>query len=138
MVPDLGGIQAAIVAALAGAQAVTALLADGANGIKDDVPENYTGFPYVEVGEWSVVQEDASLSDGYDATLTLRIWSRGGGQKQVHQIFGVMRPVLHMQTFTVEGFGTVITQLVGFVTFKPADGITYPGTVRVGVIAAEK
>lgn len=135
--PDLSGVQAAIYAALTANQALTALLADGAKGILDDVPEDYEGFPYIEIGEWSAAQEDTQLSEGYDATLTLRIWSKSGGQKTVHQIYGALRPILHAQNFTVAGLGTVITQIIGFVTFKPSDGITYPGTVRVQVIAAQ-
>jgi hypothetical protein len=133
-VPDLGGVQTAIAAALAAANEAAPF---AAGGILDDVPENYATFPYVEIGEWSARQEDTLLSDGYDATLTLRIWTRSGGQKGVHAVFNALRPLLHAQTFAVEGFGTVITQIVGFVTFKPEDGITYPGTVRVQVIAAE-
>lgn len=132
--PGLGGVQAAIVAALSEANAATPFVT---GGILDDVPEGYAVFPYIEVGEWVAPQEDASLSDGYDAVLTLRIWTRSGGQKGIHDVYSAMRPVLHAQTFTVDGFRTCITQVKSLITFKPTDGVTYPGTVRVQVIAAE-
>lgn len=132
--PDLGGVQAAIYAALTTANAASEF---AAGGILDDVPEDYAEFPYVEIGEWVVNQEDASNSDGYSAVLTLRIWTRKGGQKAVHDIFNALKPVLHAQSFSVPGFSTCITQVRSLITFKPADGVTYPGTVRVEIIAAE-
>jgi hypothetical protein len=134
-VPDLSAVQAVLYAALKGAPPLMQLLP---GGIFDDVPEDYAVFPYLEIGEWVASPDDASLCDGYIAVLTLRIWARSGGQKAVHQIYGQLRPVLHGQSFAVDGFGTCLTQIIGFVTFKPADGITYPGTVRVQVIAAEQ
>jgi hypothetical protein len=135
--PDLSAVQAALVAALKAAAPLTALLDDGAEGILDDVPENYSRFPYVEIGEWTAAQEDATLSDGYNVLWIIRIWTKAGGQKTTHLIYGAIRAVLHAQQFDVAGFRTCQTQVKAFLSFKPADGVIYPGTIHLEVIAAE-
>jgi hypothetical protein len=136
--PDLSAVQAALVAALKAAAPLAAMLKDGAGGILDDVPENYSLFPYVEIGEWTAAQEDATLSDGYTVLWIIRIWTKSGGQKITHQIYGAIRTVLHAQQFDgIAGFRTCQTQIKAFLSFKPADGVIYPGTIHVEVIAAE-
>jgi hypothetical protein len=110
-----------------------------AYGLKplDDVPVNYQITPegFVELGEWSAVEHDLSLSDGFDAVLTLHLWTRGGGQKSVHALFRLVRSALHNQTLAAPGYTSVIVFVKSVITMKEADGITYHGVVHVEMTA---
>jgi Protein of unknown function (DUF3168) len=135
--PDLSSVYAVLVGALKAAAPLTAQLGDGAAGILDDVPEDYNHYPFVEIGELTAAQEDATGSDGYNAMLIIRIWTKAGGQKTTNKIYGAIRAVLHAQQFAAAGFRTCQTQIKAFLSFKPGDGVIYPGTIHLEIIAAE-
>jgi len=124
---DLGPLQKA---------AFDALIAQGVNAL-DDVPPNYLGFPFVELGEWSAVADDLSLSDGFEAVLQLHLWTRAGGQKAVHDLFKLVRQALHNKTLAAAGYGPVIVFVKSLVTMKEQDGITYHGVVHATFYAYE-
>lgn len=62
-------------------------------GVYDDVPQpDDTGdagaFPYVTIGETVHTAWDTDTSRGDDASITIHIWSRYPGRKEIKQIQG--------------------------------------------------
>ncbi|MEO7102877.1 MAG: DUF3168 domain-containing protein [Gemmatimonadaceae bacterium] len=105
-------------------------------------PEN-TPYPYITFG---LVQENDDNLFGKPGTLAgqvLDIWTRkttttGGatqeiGGRQVLQIYGALRHLLHQQPLTVTGFSVVNGLVSLLATMDDPDGITVHGVARYDV-----
>ncbi|CAN7336346.1 DUF3168 domain-containing protein [Bosea sp. LjRoot90] len=68
--------------------------------VLDHVPSDVT-FPYIELGEFQIVDDGAQCHDGVEVFITLHVWSRPEagvtppGQVQVKTIAGAVRGSLH-------------------------------------------
>lgn len=129
-------IQAAIHAALVGDAALMALV----EGVYDAVPQasdsgNGAEFPYVVIGDDTHIPFDTDTSVGADTTLTIHVWSRYEGRKQVKEIQGVIYDVLHRQSIPITGFHLVGIDWLGSESFTDSDGLTRHGvqTFRITV-----
>src|SRR5690606_23892259 len=81
--------------------------------IYDTVPESVSSatapgseFPFVQIGDVDVISDDVDAADGsrHDGvmeTLTLHVWSRYRGQKEIKQIMQQIKNLLHDTTVTV-------------------------------------
>lgn len=89
-------LQQAVFAALTADPAIHALIADR---IFDAVPRGAT-FPYLVIGEGG---ETAVAPDEGEHTLSIHIWSRGGGHREVKTIAAAVRTALENATLAVAG-----------------------------------
>jgi len=125
----------------------TANVASGA--IYDHVPPNQWPNeaisspppPYVEIGEGLDVDDDTTgtgdgsvPSYGVLHTLTLHVWSRARGQKEIKQIVAAIRVVLHQKMLTVTGLASCMSRISGVNYLQQPDGVTYQAVVRVDLI----
>jgi hypothetical protein len=113
--------------------------------IYDDVPEAAekadapdTEFPYVAVGELDVIPDDVDASngsrdDGVMETLTLHVWSRYHGQKEVKQIMQQIKNLLHDTKITVTDRSSALAEVTMMRSFIDQDGKTRHGVVTVEV-----
>lgn len=60
----------------------------------DRVPADVV-FPYIELGEFQIVDDGAQCHDGQEVYVTLHIWSRSVGQVEAKTIAGAVRGSLH-------------------------------------------
>jgi len=130
------GIQTAIHAALTADAALMALVA----GVHDEVPQPADSgsddqFPYVVIGDDTHIPFDTDNSVGADTTITIHVWSRYSGRKQVKEIQGAIYDVLHRQTISVAGFSLVGIDWLQSQSFLDSDGLTRHGvqTFRITV-----
>lgn len=138
-------LQATIFAAL---KANGALSGEGGRAVRvyDDVPDAVLAatapdseFPYVQIGETDALPDDASTSagtgdDGEVETVTLHVWSRYQGQKEVKNIMQQIKSLLHNQALTVSGRASALAYVRSRRNFTDPDGRTRHGVVSVEVI----
>jgi len=120
-------LQKSLHSALVNDTALTSLLS-GAK-IYDDVPQG-TPFPYVTIGESTVRDWSTGSEAGSEHILTLHVWSRAKGRKQVHEIIDVMTAKLHDMNLPVSGHTLVNFRHELSEARRESDGETYHGIVR--------
>lgn len=114
--------------------------------VYDRVPDTASGatapdsaFPYVQIGEMDSIPDDVSASstvqdDGEVETITLHVWSRYQGQKEVKQIMQQIKDALHGVSLTVTGRASAQAYVRSRRNFLDPDGRTRHGVVSVEVI----
>jgi hypothetical protein len=120
-------LQKAVYGALIAHAGLVTLL--GGARIYDEVPRG-AAFPYVTFGpstmrDWSTGTETAS-----EHILTLRVWSKSGGERDVHLILEAIRTALHEAALTVVGHRLVSLRHELSDAMRDPDGETYFGTAR--------
>jgi hypothetical protein len=120
-------LQQAIYAALTGDAPLLALL--GGARIYDDVPVR-DQFPYVTFAQTSERDWSTGGEAGAEHIVTLHVWSRGGGRKEVLQIMAAMRTGLHEAALSLSGFRLVNLRHEISEARRDPDGETYHGIVR--------
>jgi hypothetical protein len=125
--PAALALQSALVASLVASADLTILM--GASRIFDDVPPG-TPYPYVTIGQ-TVERDWSTGSDfGSEHTVTLHVWSREPGRRQVHQIVGLMRAALASAPLTLADHRLVNLRHEFSDARRESDGETYHALVR--------
>ena len=120
-------IQRGVYRALAGSIDLTTLL--GGIRVYDDAPQA-APYPFITLGQSVVRDWSTGTEDGAEHDLTLHVWSRSDGKKQVHQIIDVIRTVLHDQPLTLADHNLVnLRHELSEARLDP-DGDTFHGIVR--------
>ena len=120
-------LQKAVFAALTAHAPLLALL--GGPRVYDDVPRE-AAFPYVTFGPASARDWSTGSEAGEEHTLTLHVWSRAGGKKEVHEIMGAVRACLHEATLSPTGHRLVNLRHELSEARREADGESHRGSVR--------
>ena len=103
--------------------------------VYDHVPADAT-MSYVVIGEDTVSSEDDKTGALHRVTLTLHVWSRHRGRKEVKQILGEVYTALHQAPLVVSGFDLLWIRFDFEDSFIDADGITYHGVQRYRCLLA--
>ncbi|MEO1282940.1 MAG: DUF3168 domain-containing protein [Pseudomonadota bacterium] len=101
----------------------------GGSKIFDDVPRTAT-FPYVSLGAGQTSDWSTGDSDGAEHVLTLNVWSRAGGRREVLSIAEVVREALVDAELTLSDHRLVLLRMIGLDVRRGADGETYQGILR--------
>jgi len=117
-------VQTAVYNALNGNSSLTSSV----SGIYDFVPESTT-FPYVKVGDQTIVDDGTKDKKGSDFTLIVHTFSRYRGSKEIKEIMSLVYDILHESSLTISGamnnmrfeFSDII---------KESDGLTTHGVQR--------
>ena len=120
-------LQRAIYETLMADAAVTTAL--GGARIHDDVPRG-AELPYVTIGQSSARDWSTGTEDGEEHTLTLHVWSRANGRRQVQQIMGLVRGALNEAALNVTGHRVVNLRHEFGEARRDPDGETYHGLMR--------
>lgn len=124
-------LQKTIHAALAGNAALTGLL--GGAHVWDDVPRG-AAYPYITFGQSTERDWSTGTEDGREHLVTLHVWSRAKGERETHDIMGVVRSVLHDMVLTVTGHRLVNLRHEFSDAMRDPDGETYHGLVRLRAV----
>jgi hypothetical protein len=120
-------LQRGIFQALAGSLNLTTLL--GGVRIYDDVPQA-APYPFITLGQSVIRDWSTGSEDGAEHILTLNVWSRAGGKKQMHEIIEAIRDVLHDRPLVMADHRLVnLRHEFSEARFDP-DGHTFHGIVR--------
>ncbi|TPW32758.1 DUF3168 domain-containing protein [Pararhizobium mangrovi] len=92
-------LQRAVVAALNGDPAVTALT--GSNAIYDRVIHR-AAFPYLVLAEMASEDWSTATDTGFEHRMKIEAWSRTNGKREAEAIAGAVRDALHDQPLALE------------------------------------
>lgn len=120
-------LQKAVYGALAADAALGTLL--GGERIYDDVPRG-AAFPYVTVGPSTTRDWSTGTESGAEHLVSLRVWSKAGGEKEVHLVMEALRAALHEASLTLTGHRLVSLRHEMSDAMRGADGETYQGVAR--------
>ncbi|MGB4107771.1 MAG: DUF3168 domain-containing protein [Alphaproteobacteria bacterium] len=103
-------------------------------GLYDYVDEN-ASYPYIVIGESTIVDDGNKTSFGQDHTFTLHVWDQNTdnrtGRLRAREIMGLIYEALHEKSLTVEGQSLVLCKF-DFSSGPDfdADGKTVHGVTR--------
>jgi hypothetical protein len=120
-------LQKSIHAALVADAALATLL--GGARVHDDVPRG-AEFPYVTFGPSTARDWSTDDEAGSEHIVTLDVWSKHGGEREVHLVMAAMRAALHEAALTVAGHRLVNLRHEQSEAARLGDGETYRGTAR--------
>lgn len=130
--------QTAIYEALRASTALTGMI----TGVYDSVPQPEdagapTGFPYVTIGDDSLVEWSDDTRSGADILVTVHTWSRARGRKETKIIQGLIFEALHRRPLIVAGYHNVGIDFESEQSFVDVDGLTRHGVSVFRIIIDE-
>jgi|TARA_R100000455_G_C6255632_1_gene111542 hypothetical protein len=120
-------LQKAIFSTLSGASLTD--VSAGSVNVYDDVPEG-APYPYVVIGEETAINSGTKDKDAVEHTLTLHVWSRYRGRKEIKLLMEQVYTTLHDSDITVSGASLVNLRQEFQTTLMENDGITRHGVIR--------
>jgi hypothetical protein len=126
-------VQTAIFAILDADATLSALV----TGVFDDVPESYTDFPYVTLGEDVLTEFDTDGLLGFRVSVTIHCWSQYKGQRETKLIQDAIYRALHHIDVTVSGYNMVLSRQVDQTSERDPDGMTRHGVQTFEILIRE-
>lgn len=127
-------LQRAIFTHLTSDAGVLAVL--GGPHVHDDVPRG-TQPPYVTIGQITSRDWSTGTDAGQEHTLTLQVWSRAGGRRQVQAAMGAVGAALHDAALTLVDHRLVNLRMESAEARRDSDGDTYHGVMRFRAVTEE-
>lgn len=115
---------------LADSGLVTAL---GGEQVFDDVPRDVP-FPYITIGDIDTRDWSTQTSRGHEHTVTLHLWSRYRGRKQVQELIAEVDRILDGADPPLSGYRLVNLSTIFWTAQREPDGQVYRGTVRLRAV----
>lgn len=120
-------LQRGIYQALAGSAGLSAML--GGTRIYDDPPQG-ASYPFITIGQSTLRDWSTGTEDGTEHLVTLHVWSRSGGRKQVQDIIEEIKKVLHDKPLSLVDHHLVNLRHEFSEVRPDPDGDTFHGIVR--------
>lgn len=106
-------------------------MASRVKGVFDAVPEGQA-FPYVTIGEDTVVDWSTKTNAGEEITHTIHVWSRYAGKKEAKEILSMVLEAITKQPLVLTGgFSVDYTAMDFMEVFTDEDGLTRHGVLRI-------
>jgi hypothetical protein len=105
--------------------------------VYDHAPQDEE-FPYVTIGEGTATQWDTDDSLGSEETVTIHVWSRYRGRKEVKEIQAEIYDALHRYELPVTGSHTVTVEWEYADTFLDPDGLSRHGVQRFRITTEQQ
>ena len=100
--------------------------------VYDFVPEG-TAFPYVKIGEQTMVDNGTKNKQGTDFTIEVHTFSRYRGSVEIKNIMSVVYDILHESSLSVAGADLINMRFEFSDIIKENDGLTTHGVQRFRV-----
>lgn len=124
-------LQKAVFQTLSVDAGLTGLL--GGSRIYNDVPRG-AALPYVTLGESTVRDWSTGSDEGHEHLLTISVWSRANGEREVHQILAAVEAALDDAALTVVGARLVNLRHEFSEIRRDVDGETSRGLMRLRAV----
>lgn len=125
-------LQVALKAMLAAYAPLVAVLAEGADSIRDHAQQG-TPYPYLVIGEASSLNDDTKSTNGWSFAVTIHCWSDYSGRKIVKEINAHIYDALHHQDIAINGFQCVDCRYESSETFLEPNGRTRQGVITFDI-----
>jgi hypothetical protein len=119
-------LQQAVFATLSASEAVRDLAGER---VFDAVPRG-SAFPYIVVGDASETNASTATEEGSEHTLEIRIWSRGGGTREIKLVAEAVREALDGAELTLDGQALIDLRFTSADFARETDGETYRAVMR--------
>ena len=119
-------LQQAVFAALVASQPVHDIAGDR---VFDAVPRG-AAFPYIVVGDASETDAGTATEQGSEHRLEIRVWSRGGGMREIKHAAAAVRTALDGAPLGLDGHALVDLRFAGADFARESDGETYRAVLR--------
>jgi len=113
------------------------LLNAAVTGIYDNVLQE-ADYPYVVIGDDTIQGWDTDEANGINTTVTIHIWSKYNGKKEVKEIMDLIYRTLHKVRITIAGLHTVACLFEFSETLVDSDGQTRHGVMQFRILAHEE
>lgn len=120
-------LQRSLYQALANSLELVSLL--GGVRVYDDAPQS-APYPFITLGQSVIRDWSTGTEDGAEHSLTLHVWSRAGGKKQMQEIIEAIRSALHDQPLVLQDHYLVNLRHEFSEARLDPDGDTFHGVVR--------
>lgn len=87
-----------------------------------DTPPDGAAFPYVAIGGWTAVDDDAQSVRGMEHTVTIHAWDDQVSSKRCKQIVGAIIDALHEVDLSLTGHNLVNLRFEFQDVFRDPDG----------------
>ncbi len=121
-------LQQAVFATLCVSDAVKEIAGDPPR-VFDAVPRRAV-FPYIVVGDDSEANWDTATDAGSEHTLSVQVWSRAGGRKEIKLAAEAVRGSLDGASLTLDGHTLVDLRYLAADFARQNDGETFRATLR--------
>jgi hypothetical protein len=125
-------VQQAVVDVLNASAEIQSLLGETPR-IYDHVPPGAV-FPYIAFGPLHITPFDTKTEIGFEQIVTLNIWSRYRGGKEVKDILQASYDALHHANLSLSGQVFLSCEFHSADVTPDNDGLTYHGAVRFAVV----
>lgn len=109
------------------------LSALGGANVHDDVPQG-SAFPYVSLGDIETSDWSTQTARGHEHKVTIRVWSRHHGRKEVQTIMGEIDRILDGATPVLDAHRLVNLRVVFWTAQRSPDGESYHGLMRLRAV----
>jgi hypothetical protein len=127
-------LQQSIYEALAGDTPLNAAL--GGSRIYDCPPRDAV-FPYVTIDQISARDWSSSSGAGFEHTVTLSVWSRYAGKREVYAAIDAIHGCLHEAELDVCGASLVNLRFEMSSIGREDDGTTHHGVIRFRAVTEQ-
>jgi hypothetical protein len=99
----------------------------------DDVPQGTT-LPYITIGDIETRDWDTQTSTGHEHMVSLHVWSRHRGRKQVQSLIASIDDALDDKALSLQNHGLVNLRVVFWSALRDIDGKGYHGIIRLRAV----
>ena len=129
-------LQTAIKTKLDATSALTALLSNGVDSIRDAVRQD-DSFPYLAIYEVASIENDTMTANGIDNLISIHIYSRYRGQLEIKNIMKEVYDALHKQALSLSSGNHVMTTFTSSSSFVEEDGLTRHSQINFKIVTWE-
>ncbi len=119
-------LQQSAFAALAASDAVRDIAGER---VFDAVPRG-AAFPYIVIGDDTEANSGTATEEGSEHTLSVHIWSRAGGHKEIKRAAAAVRQTLDGAALTLDGHKLIDIRFLSADFRRETDGETYRAVLR--------
>jgi hypothetical protein len=95
-----------------------------------DCPPRDATFPYVAIDQINTRDWSSSCSIGFEHTITLSVWSRYAGKREIYAALDAIRECLHEADLDIPGVSLINIRFEMSSVGRDDDGITHHGVMR--------
>ena len=95
----------------------------------DAVPRG-AAFPYIVIGDDAEANWDTATEAGSEHTLSVHIWSRAGGHKEIKRAAAAVRDTLGGAALTLDGHDLIDIRFLSADFRREPDGQTFRAVLR--------
>lgn len=110
-------------------KSVYAKLNGNGYNVYDAVPEGQA-YPYIVIGNDTLINDDTDTTNGIEATITIHTWGAIGGYQVVKEMQSAVYDLLHRQELSITGYTFTGCAFEFSDSFADQDGVLWHGVQR--------